>query len=64
MIVYINDLAIGLKCNFKLFADDASLFTVVEDCSTAANDMSHDLDSISQWAHTWRMSVDPDPLKN
>ena len=30
-LVYINDLAIGLKCNVKLFADDTSLFTVVED---------------------------------
>ena len=28
-LVYINDLAIGLRCNVKLFADDTSLFTVV-----------------------------------
>ena len=50
-LVYINDLAVGLKCNVKLFADDTSLFTVVEDSNTAANDMNHDLNSISQWAH-------------
>ena len=62
-LVYINDLAIGLKCNVKLFADDTSLFTVVEDSNTAANDMNHDLDLISQWAYTWRMSFNPDPLK-
>ena len=30
-LVYINDLAVGLKCNVKLFADDTSLFTVAED---------------------------------
>ena len=36
-LVYINDLAIGLKCNVNLFADDTSLFTVVEDSNTAAN---------------------------
>ena len=41
-LVYINDLAVGLKCNVKLFADDTSLFTVVEDSHTAANDMNHD----------------------
>ena len=29
-LVYVNELAAGLKCNVKLFADDASLFTVVE----------------------------------
>ena len=62
-LVYINDLAVGLKCNVKLFADDTSLFTVVEDSNTAANDLNHDLDLISQWAHTWRMSFNPDPLK-
>ena len=62
-LVYINDLAVGLKCNVKLFADDTSLFTVVEDSNTAANDMNHDLDLISRWAEAWRMSFNPDPQK-
>ena len=61
--MYINDLAVGLKCNVKLFADDTSLFTVVEDSTTAANDMNHDLELIKQWAYKWRMSLNPDPLK-
>ena len=52
-----------MKCNIKLFADDTSLFTVVEDSNTAANVMNHDLNLISQWAHTWRMSFNPDPQK-
>ena len=58
--MYINDLAIDLKCNVKLFADDTSLFTVVEDSNAAASDMNHDLNLISQLAHTWRMSFNPD----
>ena len=62
-LVYINDLAVGLKCNVKLFADNTSLFKVVEDSNTAASDMNHDLDLISQWAHDWRMSFNPDPQK-
>ena len=62
-LVYINDLAVGLKYNVKLFADDTSLFTVVGDSNTAANDMNDDLDLISQWAHTWRMSFNLDPKK-
>ena len=49
--MYVNDQAIGLKCNVKLFADDTSFFTVLEDPNTAANDMNHDLDFICQWAH-------------
>ena len=50
--MYINDLAVSLKCNIKLFADD----TVAEESNTAASDMNHDLDLVSQWAHAWRMS--------
>ena len=49
-LVYVNDLTRDLKCNVKLFADDTSLFTIVEDPNTSANDMNHDVESISQWA--------------
>ena len=62
-LVYINDLTSDLKCNVKLFADDTSLFTIVQDSNTAANDMNHDLELISKWAHDWRMSFNPDPQK-
>ena len=62
-LVYINDLTADLKCSVKLFADDTSLFTVVRDPNAAANDMNHDLELISQWAHDWKMSFNPDPQK-
>ena len=62
-LVYINDLSADLKCNVKLFADDTSLFTLVEDPNTAANDMNHDLMLIRQWACDWKMSFNPDPQK-
>ena len=62
-LIYINDLATDLECNVKLFADDTSLFTVVEDPNTAANNMNHDLELISQWAHDWKMAFNPDPQK-
>ena len=51
-----DDLTAGLTCNVKLFADDTSLFTIVQDSTTAANDMNHDLELIKQWANNWRMS--------
>ena len=62
-LVYINDLTENLKCNVKLFADDTSLFTVVQDSDSAANDMNHDLELIKQWPNVWRMSSNPDPQK-
>ena len=41
--VCIYSLKLDLKCNIKLFADTTSLFTVVEDPTTPANNMSLDL---------------------
>ena len=61
--MYINDLTADLKGNVKLFADDTSLFTVVEYSNTAANDMNHDLMLIRQWAYDWQMSSNLDPQK-
>ena len=62
-LVYVKDLTRDLKCIVKLFADDTSLFTVVEDPNTAANDMNHDLELIRQWARDWKMSLNSDPQK-
>ena len=62
-LVCINDLAAEVKRNVKLFADDTSLFTAVEDLDSAAIDMNHDLELIRRWAHDWKMSFNPDPQK-
>ena len=47
-LVYKNDLTENLKCNVKLFADDTSLFTVVQNPNIIASYMNHDLDVIKQ----------------
>ena len=62
-LVYINDLTDVLKCNVKLFADDTSIFRVVDNPIVAASDLNHDLEAIESWAKTWRMSFNPDPSK-
>ena len=48
---------------FRTRREFCSLFTVVREANEAANDMNHDLQLISQWAHDWRMSFNPDPQK-
>ena len=62
-LIYINDLPENIKCNMKLFADDTSLFTVVYDTHRAAEDLNSDLWSMEDWAFKWRMSFNPDPIK-
>ena len=41
-LVCINNLADGLSSNAKLFADDTSLFSVIQDVDTSANELNND----------------------
>ena len=47
--IYVNDLTEGLTTK-KLFAQDTSLFSVVHDTQTPANDLNEDLEIINKWA--------------
>ena len=51
--IYINDLTDGISSIVKLFADDTSLFSVVQNKNNSASQLSNDLDEISDWAYTW-----------
>ena len=62
-LIYINDLSDGLTSNPKLFADDASLFSVIHNINSSANDLNSDLMKISNWAFQWKMRFNPDPNK-
>ena len=46
-LIYINDLPDGLTSNPKLFVDDISLFSVIHNISSTANDLNSDLMKIS-----------------
>ena len=62
-LIYFNDLSNDIKSKCKLCADDTSLFSVVHDIDTSANDLNHDLEKISEWAFQWKMKFNPDPSK-
>ena len=61
--IYINDLTEGLTSNAKLFADGASLFSVVHDIKASASDLNKDLEIKNNWAFQWNMSFNLDPTK-
>ena len=63
-LVYINDLPEGLKNNAKLFADDTSIFSVVNDINVSCNQLNSDLSLINKWAFQWKMLFNPDPNKS
>ena len=46
-LIYTSDLSDGLTANPKLFADDTSLFSVIHNINSIANDLNSDLMKIS-----------------
>ena len=46
-LVYLNDLSDDLKSDVKMFADDASLFTVVNNVDRTAEELNSDLSLLS-----------------
>ena len=63
LLIYINDLPNGLQSNPKLFADDTSLFSTVQDITTGPVSLNNNLTKISEWAVKWKMHFNPDPRK-
>ena len=55
-LVCINDICSNLSTNVKLFADDTSFFSTVNDANKSFENLSHDLFIISNWAYQWKMA--------
>ena len=62
-LVCINGLADGLSSNAKLFADDTSSFSVIQNVDTCANELNNDLYKSKNRAFQWKTSFNPDPSK-
>ena len=46
-LIYINDLSDNLTSNAKLFADETSLISVVDDVNTSAKELNDDLKNVN-----------------
>ena len=58
-LVYINDIVTEIGSNIRLFADDTSLYIVVDNPLVAAETLNADLEKISRWAATWLVTFNP-----
>ena len=52
-LLYINDIVNEIGSNIRLFADDISLFVIVDDPDTAAQLINDDMNNNSLWAGKW-----------
>ena len=60
MFLYINDISTNEVNNVRLFADDTSLYVIVDkDRIGAANSLTSDLDQLDQWSKQWVVDFNP-----
>ncbi|MCF1459523.1 MAG: reverse transcriptase family protein, partial [Shewanella sp.] len=58
-LLFINDIVKDIHSSIRLFADDTSLYIIVENPQTAALIMNSDLGTISTWATNWLVDFHP-----
>ena len=63
ILIYINDLPDGLTSIVKLFADDTSLFSVVNDINTSAKELNEEWNKINNCAFQWNMNFNLESSK-
>ena len=59
-LIYINDIVKHIGSAIRLFADDTSLYIVVDSPNVAAGVINTDLSTISQWAEDWLVKFNAD----
>jgi hypothetical protein len=52
-IFFINDIVTDIQSTIKLFADDTSLYLIVDDLNETADSLNNDLTKIHDWATKW-----------
>ena len=62
-LICVNNLSDALTLIPKLFADDISLFSVVQNINSTTTDLNSDLSKISDWVSQWEMNFNSDPNK-
>ena len=58
-LLYISDIVTAIGSNIRLFADDTSLYIIVENPDAAAGILNTDLNKISKWAKSWLVKFNP-----
>ena len=58
-LIYINDIVKCIGGSIRLFADDTSLYIIVDLAEQAAMVLNADLQTISHWANDWLVLVNP-----
>ena len=58
-LLYINDIVEDINSSVRLFADDTSLYIIVDGPIQAADQLYSDLAKIHRWADKWLVTFNP-----
>ncbi len=58
-LIYINDIVQEIRANIRLFADDTSLYIIVDDPVNSCDVLNSDLKTIQQWSDSWLVKFNP-----
>ena len=58
-LIYINDIVVDIHSSIRLFADDTSLYIIVDNPHQAANLLNADLAKMHLWVSRWLVSFNP-----
>ena len=63
-LLFVNDNVDVVSNNIKLFADDTSLYCIVDNQESAAESLNADLENIGQWAKNWGVDFNASKTKS
>jgi len=63
-LVFINDIVNEVNCQIKLFADDTSIYAIVDNPLVASITLNSDFDRIQKWADKWLVNFNPKKTKS
>ena len=58
-LIYIHYLTKYISSTNKIFADDTSIFSIVNDIDVSERELNSDLKKISMWAYQLKMTFNP-----
>ena len=58
-LLYINDIVLDIQSCVRLFADDTSLYIIVDNPINAAGILNADLETLHLWADKWLVKFNP-----
>ena len=61
-ILFVNDIVCCMAAenvSVKLFADDAKIYTVIDNVNFSSSMLQHSLDLVESWANHWQLKLSP-----